>query len=146
MIRLCNPHNPVGRVRTRDERARLGEIARAHDLLVVADEIHGDIRFPGHAHTPVASLSRADALNSVTCLSPAKSFNMTACCCVFTVVPDDNRRAAFQAENSRLTVNKNNAFAAVAMPAAYTQGGARLSPRAPVCRAGTGWTLPFTTR
>lgn len=122
MIFLCNPHNPVGRVWSRDELARLGAICRAHDVLVVADEIHGDITFPGHPYTPFASLSPQDARNSVTCLSPAKSFNIAACCAAFTVVPDAARRAAFQAGNSRLTVNKNNAFASVAMEAAYTQG------------------------
>ena len=88
MLFLCNPHNPVGRVWTRAELTRLGEICRAHDVLVVADEIHADITFPGHAYTPFASLSQADALNSITCLSPAKSFNIAACCSSFTVVPD----------------------------------------------------------
>ncbi len=123
MLFLCNPHNPVGRVWTRAELTRLGEICRAHDVLVVADEIHADITFPGHTYTPFAALSQADALNSITCLSPAKSFNIAACCSSFTVVPDATRRAAFQAENSRLTVNKNNAFASVAMQAAYESGG-----------------------
>ncbi len=122
MLFLCNPHNPVGRVWTREELQRVGEICREHDVLVVADEIHADITFAGHVYTPFASLSQADALNSVTCLSPAKSFNIAACCTSFTVVPDDARRAAFQAENSRLTVNKNNAFASVAMQAAYESG------------------------
>ena len=123
MIFLCNPHNPVGRVWTRQELSRLGEICRRHGVLVVSDEIHGDITFPGHPYTPVAALSEADARNSITCLSPGKSFNIAACCAAFTMVPDDARRAAFQAENSRLTVNKNNAFASVAMTAAYTEGG-----------------------
>ena len=123
MIFLCNPHNPVGRVWTRDELTRLGAICRAHDVLVVADEIHGDITFAGHRYTPFASLSDADAQNAITCLSPAKSFNIAACCAAFTVVPDAARRAAFQAENSRLTVNKNNAFASAAMEAAYAGGG-----------------------
>lgn len=122
MLFLCNPHNPVGRVWSRTELARLGEICRAHDVLVVSDEIHADITFAGHSYTPFASLSQADALNSVTCLSPAKSFNIAACCTSFTIVPDDVRRKAFQAENSRLTVNKNNAFASVAMQAAYENG------------------------
>ena len=122
MLFLCNPHNPVGRVWTRNELAQLGEICRRWDVLVVSDEIHGDITLPGHAYTPFASLSQTHALNSITCLSPAKSFNIAACCSAFTVVPDDDRRKAFQAENSRLTVNKNNAFASVAMQAAYTQG------------------------
>jgi cysteine-S-conjugate beta-lyase len=123
MIFLCNPHNPVGRVWSKEELARLGEICRRHDVLVVSDEIHGDITFPGHSYTPFASLSEADAANAIICLSPAKSFNIASCCSAFTVVPDDRRRAAFQKGNSRLTVNKNNAFASVAMEAAYTDGG-----------------------
>lgn len=126
MLFLCNPHNPVGRVWTRDELARLGAICRAHDVLVVSDEIHSDIVFPDHPYTPFASVSEADALNSVTCLSPAKTFNIAACSSAFTIVPDEARRKAFQAENSRLTVNKNNAFANVAMEAAYREGGAWL--------------------
>ena len=123
LLFLCNPHNPVGRVWSRAELARLGGICRRHGVLVVADEIHADITFPGHPYTPFASLSGADALNSVTCLSPAKSFNIAACSSAFTVIPDTARRKAFMAENSRLTVNKNNAFASVAMQAAYEQGG-----------------------
>ena len=124
MIYLCNPHNPVGRVWTAEELAHLGAICRRHNVLVVSDDIHGDITFPGHPYTPFAHVSEADALNSITCLSPAKSFNIAACCSAFTVVPDDARRRALQAENSRLTVNKNNAFASVAMQAAYAGGDA----------------------
>lgn len=123
LLFLCNPHNPVARVWTRAELTRLGKICRANSVLVVADEIHADITFAGHTYTPFASLSYADALNSITCLSPAKSFNIAACCSSFTVVPDAAKREAFQAENSRLTVNKNNAFASVAMQAAYSNGG-----------------------
>ena len=123
MLFLCNPHNPVGRVWSKEDLARLGAICRQHGVFVVADEIHGDITFAGHAYTPFATVSEADAINSITCLSPAKSFNIAACCGAFTIVPDEGRRHAFKAENSRLTVNKNNAFASVAMEAAYRQGG-----------------------
>ena len=123
MIFLCNPHNPVGRVWSVQDLERLGEICRRNDVLVVADEIHGDIAFTGYRYTPCASISAEDALNSITCLSPAKSFNIAACCSAFTVVPDAARRRTFQAENSRLTVNKNNAFASAAMQAAYAHGG-----------------------
>ena len=123
MLFLCNPHNPVGRVWTKTELARLGKICRRHGVVVVSDEIHADITFQDHAYTPFASISQADARNSITCLSPAKSFNIAACCGAFTVVPDKTRRDAFEAENSRLTVNKNNAFASVAMEAAYKNGG-----------------------
>ena len=123
MIYLCNPHNPVGRVWTGDELHTLGDICARHNVLVVADEIHGDITFPNHTYTPFASLGSDYADNSITCLSPAKSFNIASCCSAFTVISNDDRRKAFQVENSRLTVNKNNAFASVAMEAAYTRGG-----------------------
>lgn len=123
MIYLCNPHNPVGRVWTGDELRTLGDICARHDVLVVSDEIHGDITFGGHKYAPFASLGSGYANNCITCLSPAKSFNIAACCSAFTVIADDDRRKAFQVEISRLTVNKNNAFANVAMEAAYRHGG-----------------------
>ena len=123
MIYLCNPHNPVGCVWTDDELRTLGDICARHKVLVVADEIHGDITFPDHTYTPFASLGTDYADNSITCLSPAKSFNIASCCSAFTIISNDDRRKAFQVENSRLTVNKNNAFASIAMEAAYTSGG-----------------------
>ena len=126
MIYLCNPHNPIGRVWTRAELAKLGDICARHNVLVVSDEIHGDITFEGHDYTPFASLGPDYAQNAITCLSPAKSFNIAACCSAFTVISDDARRNAFQVENSRLTVNKNNAFASAAMTAAYSEGGSWL--------------------
>ena len=123
MLFLCNPHNPVGRVWTKTELAQLGAICRKNEVIVVSDEIHADITFQDHTYTPFASISDADAQNSITCLSPAKSFNIAACCSAFAVVSDESRRNALKAENSRLTVNKNNAFASVAMEAAYKDGG-----------------------
>ncbi len=122
MIYLCNPHNPVGRVWTDRELRALGDICARHDVLVVADEMHGDLVFSGKRYTPFASLGPEFSENCITCLSPAKTFNIAACCSAFTVITDDRKRKAFQAENSRLTVNKNNAFANVAMEAAFTQG------------------------
>jgi len=122
MIYLCNPHNPVGRVWGRDELKTLGDICAKHGVLVVSDEIHGDIIYANHSYTPFASLGSFYADNSITCLSPAKSFNIASCCSAFTVISNDEYRKAFQIENSRLTVNKNNAFASVAMEAAYLGG------------------------
>ncbi|WP_421982180.1 MalY/PatB family protein [Roseibium sp.] len=123
MMFLCNPHNPVGRVWTRAELEQLGQICRRHGVLVVSDELHGDLTFAGHSYVPFASLGEENSRNSVVCLSPAKSFNIASCCTAFTLVTDNHKRAALQAENSRLTVNKNNAFSSVAMEAAYRGGG-----------------------
>ena len=88
MLYLCNPHNPVGRVWSRRELERLAGICRRSNVLVISDEIHADITFPGHPYTPFASLSEADALNTITCLSPAKSFNIASCCSAFTIIAD----------------------------------------------------------
>lgn len=120
---LCNPHNPIGRVWTCEELTRLGDICAKHGVLVVSDELHGDITFPGHDYTPFASLGTNCADNSITFLSPAKSFNIAGVCWSFSIIANDERRKAFQVENSRLTVNKNNAFSSIAMEAAYREGG-----------------------
>ena len=122
MIYLCNPHNPVGRVWTAEELKVLGDICARHDVLVVSDEIHGDIGLFGNRYTPFASLGPDYADNCISCLSPAKSFNIASCTSAFTIIANEERRKAFQVENSRLTVNKNNAFASVAMEAAYKEG------------------------
>ncbi|MGB5705965.1 MAG: PatB family C-S lyase [Arenicellales bacterium] len=122
MLFLCNPHNPVGRVWTREELIRLGNICQRSGVFVIADEIHGDITFPDNKYTPFASLGPEYADNSVTLISPAKSFNIAGCCSAFTIISNPDKRKLFQAENSRLTVNKNNAFASVAMEAAYKHG------------------------
>ena len=123
MLFLCSPHNPVGRVWRREELSRLGEICLQHDVIVVSDEIHSDIIYSGHKHIPYASLGENFAENSITCVSPAKSFNIASCCSAYAITPNEDFRKAIQAENSRYTVNKNNAFANVAMLAAYEQGG-----------------------
>jgi len=123
MIYLCNPHNPVGRVWTREELRELGDVCADNNVLVVSDEIHGDMTFTGHKYTPFASLGADYADNSIICLSPAKCFNIASCCSAFTYIANGARRKAFQTENSRLTVNKNSAFANVAMEAAYREAG-----------------------
>jgi bifunctional pyridoxal-dependent enzyme with beta-cystathionase and maltose regulon repressor activities len=94
MIFLCNPHNPVGRVWTTEELARLGAICRRHGVLVVSDEIHGDITFPGHPYTPFASISDEDALNSITaCRRQRASTSPPAALRSrwFPTTPDDGR-------------------------------------------------------
>jgi len=122
MIYLCNPHNPVARVWSEQELRTLGDISNRHGVLVVSDEMHGDLVFTGHKYTPFAALGPEYAANCITCISPAKTFNIASCCASFTLIADEDMRKAFQVENSRLSVNKNNPFANVAMEAAYSSG------------------------
>lgn len=72
---LCNPHNPVGRVFSREELERVGEICLRNHVLVISDEVHSDFIYPGHKHIPMASVSAEFAANTITAVSPSKSFN-----------------------------------------------------------------------
>lgn len=76
LLLLCNPHNPAGRVWTREELVRIGEICQKHGVRVIADEIHCELVFPGHEYVPFASTGENQLRNSVTCVSPSKAFNL----------------------------------------------------------------------
>lgn len=73
---LCNPHNPVGRIWTRDELAKIGELCKKHGVLVVSDEIHSDIVRPGLSYTPFSEASEVCREISLSCVSSSKSFNL----------------------------------------------------------------------
>lgn len=123
---LCNPHNPVGRVWTADELNRLGDICARHNVLVVADEIHADLVYSGHQYTPFSSLSDDIAQRTFSCLSPAKTFNIASSTDSAVVIANDDYRAQFQKITDRYFLDRSNAFAAVAMQAAYQTGEAWL--------------------
>lgn len=78
---LVNPHNPTGRVLTRDELAEIAAIARRHDLLVISDEIHAELAFAPHRHVPFASLDADAAARTVTLTSASKAFNLAGLRC-----------------------------------------------------------------
>lgn len=120
---FCNPHNPVGRVWTREELTRAGEICRRHDVLVISDEIHGDIVYPPHRYTPFASISKELAQVSVTCLSPAKTFNIAGMVDAMAIIANEEYRDRFHDFAHRYQINKTNVFASAAIEAAYGQGG-----------------------
>lgn len=76
LMLLCNPHNPAGRVWTKQELEKVGEICFRNNVIVVSDEIHCDLVHPGHTHTPFALLGKHFLENSVTCTAPSKTFNL----------------------------------------------------------------------
>ncbi|GAA2733146.1 MalY/PatB family protein [Streptomyces nogalater] len=81
---LVNPHNPTGRVLTREELGEIAAVARRHDLLVVSDEIHAELAYAPHRHIPFASLSDDAARRTVTLTSATKAFNLAAIRCAVT--------------------------------------------------------------
>ncbi|MCJ7519625.1 MAG: pyridoxal phosphate-dependent aminotransferase [Anaerolineaceae bacterium] len=89
---LCNPHNPVGRVFTRQELERINEICLRRGVLVCSDEIHCDLTFSGYRHIPLASLSEEAAQNTVTLMAPSKTFNLPGLHFSFAIVPNKSHR------------------------------------------------------
>ena len=121
---LCNPQNPGGRVWTKDELARIGDICRRHNVLVVSDEIHNELVMPGYTYTPFASVSKENEAHCVTCISASKSFNIAGLQMANIVCSDPAlRRRIDRAINIHETCDVNP-FAPVAAMAAYSDEGA----------------------
>ncbi len=135
MLIICNPHNPVGRVWTRDELSQMVDICGRHDVRIIADEIHGDIVLAPHQYTPVASISDEAAQISFTCLSPAKTFNIAGMVDALVVIADEEARTQFHAFAHRYQINKTNVFTLTAVEAAYTHGEAWLDALLPYLQA-----------
>eukprot|EP00211_Chloroparvula_japonica_P006403 CAMPEP_0119128842 /NCGR_PEP_ID=MMETSP1310-20130426/6833_1 /TAXON_ID=464262 /ORGANISM="Genus nov. species nov., Strain RCC2339" /LENGTH=400 /DNA_ID=CAMNT_0007119215 /DNA_START=9 /DNA_END=1211 /DNA_ORIENTATION=- len=125
VLLLCNPANPVGRVWSPAELRRLGDICVEHGVTVISDEIHADLVLPGHTFTPYLSLGEPYASQAIAALSPAKTFNIESCSFAFVVAPNAGWREDMAAGMSRTFTNRNpNAFASVAVDAAFREGGA----------------------
>ena len=118
---LCNPHNPVGRVYTRTELERLAELCAKHNLIICSDEIHADFVYEGHRHVPIASLSPEIDRQTITLMSPAKSFNVAGIPFAFAVISDPDLRSRY--ENAKMgLVAHPGVFGFAAALAAYRDG------------------------
>lgn len=122
LMLLCNPHNPAGRVWTREELCRIGEICIKNHVTVISDEIHCELVFPGHVYTPFASISEKHLQNSVTCISPSKSFNMAGLQIANIIAADDRVRQQIDKAININEVCDVNPFGIEATIAAYNQG------------------------
>ena len=123
VLMLCSPHNPTGRVWTRDELSRLAQFAQRHDLTVVSDEIHSGLVLDAHCqHLPFATLGDDASARSVTLLSASKTFNLPTLGCAFAIVPDAQRRARMKRVMQGI-VHHVGGMGFVATLAAYREGG-----------------------
>ena len=111
LMLLCNPHNPSGRVWTREELRRIGDICIKNNVVVVADEIHCELVHPGFTYTPFASVSEEFQKHSVTCISPSKAFNIAGLQIANIIVENDEWRQRI-----------DKAFGVIATIAAYNEG------------------------
>lgn len=127
LLLLCNPHNPAGRVWRTEELARIGEICIRHRVMVVSDEIHCELVFPGYIYTPFASVSAEFAAHSVICVSPSKAFNMAGLQIANIICVDAGMRARIDKAINVNEVCDVNPFGIEATIAAYREGEEWLS-------------------
>jgi len=118
---LCNPHNPVGRVFTKEELTRMGEICLKHGVIVIADEIHCDLVHAGHKHIPFASINQTFLENSVTCISPSKSFNLAGLQVANIVTAKTELRNKIDTALKVSELYELNPFAVEGLMAAYNE-------------------------
>lgn len=117
---ISSPHNPTGRVFTREELVGVAEFAAHHELFVISDEVHCDLAMPGHTHLPYGSI---DERNSVTLISPNKTFNTAGLPQSTAIIPEPTMRAFFRDFLDTTQLNHDTAFGSVAMIAAYRHCG-----------------------
>ena len=122
ILLLCNPHNPAGRVWSKEELTRIGEICIRHGVWVVSDEIHCELVYTGYTYTPFASISEEFLHHSVTCISPSKSFNIAGLQIANIVSADEEVRRRIDKAININEVCDVNPFGVIATVAAYKEG------------------------
>lgn len=122
LLILCSPHNPVGRVWTKEELLKIGEIALKNNLIIVSDEIHEDLTMPGIKHYPIASLSKELENITVTCTAPSKSFNIAGLQGSNIIISNEELRIKFKNKQSEIGFFSLNTLSYEATKLAYTKG------------------------
>ncbi len=119
---LCNPHNPGGRVWREAELRRMAEICIANDVIIVSDEIHCDLVYPGYRHICLASLSPEIANRTITCIAPSKTFNLAGfqTSCLF--IPNPAMKKVYDDFLDTLGIMRPNAMGITALTAAFRSG------------------------
>ncbi len=123
MLILSNPHNPIGKLWSKEELLKLGEICIKHNLIIVSDEIHSDLVFDGKKHFSIASLSEQLASITVTFSSMSKTFNLAGLASGFVIIPNPTLKARFAAELEASGAGMGNIFGFEALKAAFTPQG-----------------------
>ena len=120
---LCNPHNPVGKIWSRGELERIGNLCKKHNVTVVSDEIHCDLTDPGKEYIPFASVNETCREISVTCIAPTKTFNIAGIQTAAVSVPNPVLRHKVWRGLNTDEVAEPNSFAVCAAVAAFNGGG-----------------------
>ena len=123
MFILCNPHNPVGRVWSKEDLKKLGDICLENDILIISDEIHNDLILPGKSHILFSTISEELERKTIVCTAPSKTFNMAGLQVSNIIIPNEKMRESFRHTISyKNGISVPNSFGIVAMVAAYNEG------------------------
>ena len=121
MMFFCNPHNPHGRVWMKDEVQKVVALCRKFNVILISDEIHSDLIFPGHTHIP-AAIDKEASDNTVICMAPSKTFNLAGLSTAYMIIPDIKLRRRMKNLIENLHIGHGNIFGMVALRAAYEGG------------------------
>lgn len=119
---LCNPHNPVGRVWTREELLEISRICRKHNVLVLSDEIHGDFVYEDRKQQPFATVKDDNREFTITCTAPSKTFNLAGLQTSNIIIPNKELREKFKTELDASSIGMISPMGIAACEAAYTYG------------------------
>lgn len=122
MFFLCNPHNPVGTVWTKDELIKIGDICLRYGIQVISDEIHCELVYGDNKYTPFASISKEFFENSITCIAPSKTFNLAGLQASIIVFGKKEQKERYDYLLQINDIKRNNCFSLVATEAAYRDG------------------------
>ncbi|WNS74767.1 MalY/PatB family protein [Bacillus sp. DTU_2020_1000418_1_SI_GHA_SEK_038] len=124
---LCNPHNPGGRVWTKEELQKIGELCYQYNCLILSDEIHSDLVFKTNKHIPIASLNNKFNEITITCIAPTKTFNLAGLQASAVIISNKELRNDFQKVLQRQGFYSLPTFGAIGMEAAYQHGDSWLN-------------------
>src|SRR5699024_4881060 len=122
LMMLCHHHNPVGRVWTKEELTRLGDICIENDITIISDEIHCDLTLKDVKHTPTASLSKELEQRTITLMAPSKTFNIAGLATSVAIIPNEELRKIYEDAIEAMKIDSTTIFGALALETAYNHG------------------------
>lgn len=141
MMFLCSPHNPLGLVWSKEELERIIAVCRKYNILLISDEIHNDLILYPHKHIPTQKI--AGEIDTVTLMSPSKTFNIAGLATAYAIIPDASVRLKFKSEMSKLHLELGNLFGSVALEAAYSEGEEWLESLLEYLRSNRDYVVSF---
>lgn len=140
---LCSPHNPVGRVWSRKELERLGDLCLTHHVIILCDEIHCDFVYAPHHFTSFLTLDEKYRRNLAVFTSPSKTFNVAGFQPGNIIIPDETLRQAYRRANAAAGYSQGSIMGQIAVKSCYTKGDAWVKELAAYIKGNIDWTREF---